>query len=250
VIESHRRERREVSSLKAVILAAGKGTRMREITDSVPKPMVPVAGRPILSHVIEGLAAAGVSDVAIIVGYMGDAIRRHFGDGASVGVRIRYFTQEVQDGTGRAADVARGFLTDGPFFLSFGDILTDPSVYQGMVSAFAREPTDLLMAVRRVPDPGRFGVVRTDGDRIVDIVEKPPRGEEPSDLVNAGILVALPVLFEYTARLERSPRGEYELPDAVRAMVADGRDVRWYRIDHAWRDVGTPEDLARADSEA
>jgi len=232
--------------VKAVVLAAGKGTRMREITESIPKPMVEISGRPILWYILRALGAAGVEEAAVVVGYMGDRIREYFGDGSEVGVPVRYVEQKVQDGTGRAAEPAKKFLMDGPFFLTFGDILTEAAAYRAMTEAFASKPTDLLLAVRHVDDPHRFGVVELEEDRIRSIVEKPARGEAPSNLVNAGILIAAPVLFEYTARLEPSERGEYELPDAFRMMIADGLAVRAFDIRAYWRDIGTPEDLEAA----
>ncbi len=235
--------------MKAVVLAAGKGTRMREINDSIPKPMVEVGGKPVLWHVLRALRTAGVRDAAVVVGYKAESIRSYFGDGADVGLGLSYFVQEVQDGTGKAADPAREFLSDGPFFFSFGDILTDASEYASMVESFESEPTDLLLAVREVPDPSRFGAVGTEGDRITSIIEKPAAGEAPSNWVNAGIFISTPVLFDYTARLELSARGEYEIPDAFRMMIADGRVVRAHSLDAGWRDVGTPEDLEAAGSE-
>jgi len=236
--------------VKAVVLAAGKGTRMREITDSVPKPMIEVGGRPILWHVLRALREAGVSDAAIIVGYKAGAIRSYFGSGEELGVRLSYFVQEVQDGTGRAAEPAREFLSDAPFFFSFGDILTEPSEYVRMAASFEETPTDLLLAVRRVEDPHRFGVVSMDGDVVDRIVEKPPPGTADGNWVNAGIFITGPLLFDYTAKLTPSERGEYEIPDAIRMMIADGRSVRAFRLGSPWRDVGTPEDLAAADGDA
>ena len=236
--------------MKAVVLAAGKGTRMREITDSIPKPMVEVGGRPMLWHVLRALRGAGVEEAAIIVGYMPEAIRSYFRDGDEVGVRLSYFTQEVQDGTGKAAEPAREFLSGGPFFFSFGDILTEPAEYASMAEGFREVPTDLLLAVRRVEDPYRFGVTSIEGDAIVKIVEKPAPGTAESNWVNAGIFVTTPSLFDCTERLTPSERGEYEITDAIRMMIADGRTVRAFKLASRWRDVGTPEDLAEADDDA
>ncbi len=236
--------------MKAVVLAAGKGTRMREITDSIPKPMMEVGGRPMLWHILRALAGAGVTDAAVVVGHMGGRIRSYFGDGADVGIGLTYFVQEVQNGTGKAAEPAREYLSDGPFFFSFGDILTEPAVYAEMVEDYGARATDLLLAVRRVQDPHRFGVVYAEEGRIREIVEKPPRGTATSNWVNAGIFISDPVLFDYTSRLELSPRGEYEIPDAFRMMIDDGRILRAYEIDSHWRDVATPEDLAEAGREA
>ncbi|MBM3308167.1 MAG: NTP transferase domain-containing protein [Candidatus Eisenbacteria bacterium] len=235
--------------MKAIVLAAGKGTRMGEITDAIPKPMVEIGGRPMLWHLLKALLGAGVDETAIVVGHRGDRVRAYFGDGADVGVRISYFVQEVQDGTGRAAEPARAFAGDTPFFLTYGDIVTEPAVYPAMTEDFSRTRTDLLMAVRSVDDPSRWGAVTLDGDRITRIIEKPPPGALGTSWVNAGIFIAAPALFSYTARLELSPRGEYELTDAVRMMIEDGRSVRAFRMESYWRDVGTPEDLAAADNE-
>ncbi len=236
--------------MKAVVLAAGKGTRMKEITNDIPKPMVEVGGRPMLWQVLSSLARAGVSEAAVIVGYRADVIREYFGDGEDVGVRITYFTQETQDGTGRAADPARRFLGDSPFFFTFGDILTEPEAYRGMADAFTRDGPDLMLAVRRVDDPYKGAAVYERDGMIERLVEKPPRGTSTTNLINAGIFVTRPVLFDYTARLTLSERGEYEIPDAIRMMIADGLDVRTYRLIDYWRDVGTPEDLAAAGTDA
>lgn len=231
--------------MRAVVLAAGKGTRMKEITDSTPKPMVEVGGRPILWHLLRSLASAGVTEAAIIVGYMGERVRDYFGDGAEVGVSLTYFVQEVQDGTGRAAEPARGFLDGAPFFFTFGDILATTRAYAEMVEEFRRTPADLLMAVRSVERPENYGILETEGDRVVRIVEKPEPGTTESNLANGGIFIADPVIFDYTARLELSERGEYELTDAIRMMIDEERVVRVLRLDY-WRDVGTPEDLEAA----
>src|SRR5215207_182730 len=112
---------------KAVLLAAGRGTRMRELTEDLPKPMIPVRGKPILLHIVEGLKAAGVTDFLIVVGYRADVVKAFFGDGSKFGIRTSYETQVVQDGTGRVVELARNFAGSDPFVLSYGDILITPS---------------------------------------------------------------------------------------------------------------------------
>ncbi|MCD4690777.1 NTP transferase domain-containing protein [bacterium] len=236
--------------MKAVVLAAGKGTRMKEITDSIPKPMVDVGGKPMLWQVLSALGRAGVGDAAVIVGYKADVIRDYFGNGNEVGVRVEYFTQETQDGTGRAADPAREFLCDGPFFFTFGDILTEPEAYEQMATAFLGGDTDLLLAVRRVEDPYRGAAVYVRDGLVERLVEKPAKGTSGTNFINAGIFVTKPVLFDYTARLELSERGEYEIPDAIRMMIADGLAVRVFELSEYWRDIGTPEDLKAAGEDA
>src|SRR5438876_8943964 len=118
---------------KAVILAAGRGTRMRELTAEVPKPMIVVRGKPVLQYIIEGLRDAGIHKVLIVIGYHADAVRNFFGDGSRWSIGIQYATQTVQDGTGRVVDLARDFVGDSPFILSYGDILVDPANYKRVV---------------------------------------------------------------------------------------------------------------------
>src|SRR5881396_1422367 len=118
---------------KAVILAAGRGTRMRELTVDLPKPMIEVRGKPVLQHIIEGLRDAGIREFLMIVGYRADAVRNFFGDGSRHNVAMQYATQTVQDGTGRVVDLARGFVAGCPFILSYGDILVDPPNYKRLV---------------------------------------------------------------------------------------------------------------------
>src|SRR5438445_10453837 len=118
---------------KAVLLAAGRGTRMRELTADLPKPMIKVREKPILLHIVEGLQAAGIKNFLIIVGYHGDAVRSYFDDGTCFGLQIKYATQVVQDGTGRVVDLARDFVGQSPFVISYGDILLDPVNYKSIV---------------------------------------------------------------------------------------------------------------------
>src|SRR5450755_4515357 len=122
---------------KAVLLAAGRGTRMRDLTNELPKPMIEVRGKPILQHIIEGLRAAGVARFLIIVGYRAEVVRHAFGDGARLGVAISYATQVVQNGTGKVVELARDFAGEDPFVLSYGDIIVDPLNYPRLVALAA-----------------------------------------------------------------------------------------------------------------
>ncbi len=227
---------------KAVLLAAGRGTRMRELTDELPKPMIAVRGRPILEHIIEGLRAAGVTEICIIVGYRADVVRGFFGDGSSRGIRISYETQVVQDGTGRVVDLARAFCVSDPFILSYGDILIQPSNYLRLAAPGADEA---LVSVKRNEDVSQGGAVFIDDAwRLTDLREKPKPGEPTSPWYNAGVYAFRPSIFEHTARLERSPRGEYELTDAIRTLAQITGAVRAIELEGEWADVRDPEVLA------
>lgn len=233
---------------KAVLLAAGRGTRMRELTAEVPKPMLAVHGRPILAHIVAGLRAAGVRDVLLVVGYRAEVVRGYFHDGASQGVRIHYVTQVTQDGTGRVVELARDFTGAEPFVLSYGDILIDAANYHALCRP--RPEDDALVSVTRGEDVRKGGAVFVNERmELTDLREKPGPGEPTSPWYNAGVYLFRPSIYEWTARLEKSPRGEYELTDAVRALAQSGKTVRAYELGGKWADVRDPEVLAELERE-
>jgi dTDP-glucose pyrophosphorylase len=232
-----------ISVKKAVLLAAGRGTRMRELTDDLPKPMIPVHGRPILQHILEGLRTAGVTEFLLIVGYRADVVRSFFGDGTQFGVHVQYATQVVQDGTGRVVELARDFAGKDPFVLSYGDILVDPANYQRMVQLATEEA---ILSVKLNEDVSKGGAVFVNERfELTDLREKPRPGEPTSPWYNAGVYTFRPSIFEHTARLEKSPRGEYELTDAIRTLAQSGSVVQAYELQGSWADVRDPEVLAQ-----
>jgi dTDP-glucose pyrophosphorylase len=229
---------------KAVLLAAGRGTRMRELTADLPKPMIKVRGKPILLHIIEGLQAAAVKNFLIIVGYHADTVRDYFGDGTCFGLQIKYATQVVQDGTGRVVELARDFVGQSSFVLSYGDILVDQANYKSLVEL----PDDVaaIVSVKQDQDVSKGGAVFVNEQmEVTDIREKPKPGEASSPWYNAGIYAFRPSIFEWTARLQPSPRGEYELTDAVRGLAQSGKKVKAFELSGEWADVRDPEILAQ-----
>jgi dTDP-glucose pyrophosphorylase len=235
--------------MRAVILAAGRGTRMGGLTAATPKPLLEVAGRPILFHVIGGLAAAGVRQFIVVVGYLGQQIEQRLGDGSGLGVAVSYRRQERAEGTARALLTARQALAGAPFVLSWGDILVEPATYTAMLGRFRGQPCDALLAVNPVDDPWRGAAVYVDDAwRVIRIVEKPARGTSTTPWNNAGVFVLDPVVLEFAGRLSPSDRGEYELPQALAAMLAAGRRIDAIPVQGFWSDVGTPEDLRLADA--
>lgn len=229
---------------KAVLLAAGRGTRMRDLTNEIPKPMISVRGRPILSHIIEGLRVVGVTEFLLIVGYRAEVVREAFQDGASLEVRISYATQLVQDGTGKVVELGRQFTAGDPFVLHYGDILIEPANYSRLVSL--PDDTEAIVTVKYNEDVSQGGAVFVNERfELVDLREKPQPNEQTSPWYNAGIYTFRPSIFDFTSRLERSPRGEYELTDAVRALAQSGKKVQALELSGAWADVRDPEVLAR-----
>ena len=227
---------------KAVLLAAGRGTRMRELTNDLPKPMIAVRGKPILQHIMEGLRAAGVREVLIIVGYRAEVVRHFFGDGGALGVAIAYAVQEEQNGTGKVIELARDLVGDDPFVLSYGDIIIEPGNYRRLVAL--DEDTEAIVSVKKNEDVSKGGAVFVNERfELIDLREKPQPGEATSPWYNAGVYAFRPSIFDFTARLERSPRGEYELTDAIRALAFSGKKVQAFELAGEWADVRDPEIL-------
>ncbi len=227
---------------KAVLLAAGKGTRMKELTNDLPKPMLEVHGKPILLHIIEGLKAAGVAEFCIVVGYRADVVRDFFGDGSRFGVRMEYVTQVVQDGTGRVVELAKEFAGADAFVLSYGDILIDAANYERLVAL--GDAQGLVSVKHNEGEIAKGGcVVVNERFELTDLIEK-PAGKAPSPWYNAGVYAFRPSIFEFTAKLKLSPRGEYELTDAIRDLAQSGSVVQVVELAGDWADVRDPEVLA------
>jgi len=233
--------------MKAVILAAGKGTRMGELTATVPKPMKEIRGKPILGHIVEGLRdEAGINEIFIVTGWCGHVIRDHFGDGGNWNVRIAYGEQVVQDGTGKAPELAKEWIGPDKFLLMYGDIFLDPPTdYKLLAQAFQ---DDGVIALKKATkeELSKGGAVVLDGNGfMIDLVEKAAADQVPKNAYyNAGIYLLTPRIFTFTATLEKSPRGEYEFTDALKALVKSGARLRGVTLRHAWADVRDPSVLA------
>lgn len=229
---------------QGVVLAAGRGTRMRELTADLPKPMIKVRGKPVLQHIVEGLRDAGVRRILIIVGYHAEMVRTFFGNGSRNNVDIEYAIQTVQDGTGRVVNLARPFVTDSPFILSYGDILIEPMNYKRVVDL--PNNFEAAVTVTRGEDVSKGGAVFVNDEmELVDLREKPKPGEPTSPWYNAGLYAFRPGIFKFIAELKPSPRGEYELTDAVRDLALSGRKIKALELTGEWADVRDPEILAK-----
>jgi dTDP-glucose pyrophosphorylase len=212
-----------------------------------------VRGKPVLQHIVEGLRDAGIRQFLIVVGYHGDTVRNFLGDGSRYDIAIQYATQAVQDGTGRVVDLARDFVRHTPFVLSYGDILVDPTNYKRVVDL----PRDVegIITVTRGEDVRKGGAVFLNQQmELVDIREKCDRwsGSPRRDAVpfyNAGLYAFRPSIFEFTAKLKPSPRGEYELTDAIRDLAQSGKKVKALELTGEWADVRDPEVLARLNAQ-
>jgi dTDP-glucose pyrophosphorylase len=229
---------------KAVLLAAGRGTRMRDLTEALPKPMLAVHGKPVLQHIIEGLRDSGLTNLLVVVGWRADVVKDFFGDGSQLGVAIHYQTQTVQDGTGKVVALAEDFVGDDPFLLSYADILVGRENYARICEALTG--AEAVVTVKRSDDVSQGGAVFVNEKfELIDLREKPKPGELTSPWYNAGVYAFRPGIFEHIARLTPSPRGEYELTDAIRSLALGGSKVQALEISGDWEDVRDPEILAR-----
>ncbi len=229
---------------KAVVLAAGKGTRMGALTEDLPKPMLPVKGKPLLEHILDRLGQAGVRECGLITGYRHEVIEQHF---AHYPMRLEFIHQQTINGTAGAAKLARGFAANDPFLLTYGDIWCEPDDYRGVMQPIETEPeTEATLAVKYVEDPFQGAAVYVRDGFIEKIVEKPRRGTSTTNWNSAGIYCFRPRVFEEIDRVRLSVRGEYELTDAIEQMIDAGRRLRAVEIKGTWRDIGRPEDLSEA----
>src|SRR5262245_18260688 len=236
---------------------------MRELTDALPKPMLQVQGKPILEHIIEGLIGAGIREMFVVTGFRADVIEGYFSDGAKWDVRIAYGRQLVQDGTGKAPELAKNFVGTGDFLLTYGDILVRPDTYRQMVKRFDEGKFSALVTATAGDDITKGGLLIFDEEFCLKrLIEKPSATQlaalrQQGDLkpggpvwYNAGIYIFRPTLFDFTAKLQKSPRGEYELTDAISAMLAAGHRIAGMEIAGRWVDVRDPEVLASFEQRA
>ena len=224
--------------MQAVILAAGEGTRMRPLTFTRPKVMLPIANRPILEHLFQSLKEAGINKVVLVVGYRDETIRNYFASEWD-GIEIEYANQRRQLGTADALKAASHLLED-EFLMMNGDAIVSGSDIKKIA-----DEEGFALAVKEVPNPEEFGVVECEGDIVKNIVEKPEKPE--SNLINAGIYHFPREILDFVERTPQSVRGEYEITTSIKLAIEDGIEFKAVEIEE-WIDVGFPWDLLRANS--
>ena len=234
--------------LKAIILSAGEGSRMRPLTLTKPKTMLPVAGKPIIQYNIESLRDNGITDILLIVRYKEEIVRNYFGDGSDFGVNISYKTQKDFLGTANAISYGEDFIDDSIIVLN-GDIILDDEIIHEIIKKYNYLSPDTLMLLTEVEDPSAFGVVEIENGIIKNIVEKPKREEAPSNLVNAGIYIFNKDIFDKIRETEISERGEYEITDSVSLQIEDNKTVIGHKTSKDWIDVGRPWELIEVNEE-
>lgn len=224
--------------MKAVILAAGRGTRMGPLTENRPKVMLPIANMPLLEHIILTLRASGIGELLIVVGYCKEKITEYFGDGSKLGVDIEYVEQHAQKGTADAIGVARDFVNER-FMVTNGDVLAGISDVKKLCNIGG----DVVLAAKSVAVPQDYGILYVRGDKVEKLVEKPKKSA--SNFANAGIYIFDPVIFDAIYNTKPSPRGEYEITDSIQFLINSGKDVKYVLLEK-WLDIGFPWHLLEA----
>ncbi len=227
-----------------MILSGGKGTRLRPLTHTSAKQLVPVANKPVLFYGIEAMAAAGIDEVGIIIApETGDEIRTAAGDGSQFGVAISYIEQDEPLGLAHAVLTAEDFLGDSPFVMYLGDNLLRDGITD-LVSTFREESPDAQILLTPVPDPEHYGVAELSNGRVARLVEKPK--EPATDLALVGVYMFTPSIFEAARSIEPSGRGELEITDAIQALVDGGSRVDPHIVHGWWKDTGQVADMLEA----
>jgi glucose-1-phosphate thymidylyltransferase len=229
--------------VKGLILSGGKGTRLRPLTYTSAKQLVPVANKPVLFYGIEAIADAGIRDIGIVVGDTHAEIRAAVGDGARWGVRVAYIQQEAPLGLAHAVKISQEFIGDEPFVMYLGDNLLNKGITE-FVRKFETEKPAAQILLTHVPDPQMFGVAQLENGKVVRLVEKP---KEPiGDLALVGVYMFGPEVFESVNRITPSARNELEITDAIQDLIDRGLTVRPHIVDGWWKDTGKLEDMLEA----
>jgi glucose-1-phosphate thymidylyltransferase len=229
--------------MKGLILSGGKGTRLRPLTYTSAKQLVPVANKPVLFYGIEALAAAGIREIGIVVGDTQAEIRAAVGDGSAWGVSVTYIEQDSPRGLAHAVLISESFIGGAPFVMYLGDNLLNKGI-TNFVEEFVREKPAAQILLARVPDPQMFGVAELENGRVVRLIEKPQ--EPKSDLALVGVYMFSPAVFDAVRAIRPSFRNELEITDAIQYLIDQGLEVRPHIVDGWWKDTGKLEDMLEA----
>ncbi len=229
--------------MKGLILSGGKGTRLRPLTYTRAKQLVPVANKPVLFYGIEALVEAGIRSIGIVVGDTADEIRAAVGDGSPWGIDVTYIEQDAPRGLAHAVLISQDFIKDDPFVVYLGDNLLNKSI-RPFVQQFVKERPAAQILLAHVPDPQMFGVAELDGNRVIRLIEKPAKPK--SDLALVGVYMFGSEIFDSVQQIKPSFRNELEITDAIQHLIDKGLIVTPHIVDGWWKDTGLLEDILEA----
>ncbi len=229
--------------MKALILAAGQGTRLRPVTLTMPKSLVPVANRWLINYALDALKKAGLTDIGIVVNSLDSPIVTNLKDGRALGVNIEYIVQEEQLGLAHATALCQEFVGDEPFTVFLGDNIFQDKM-TGLLTSFADSSAEAAVVLGKVSDPQRFGIAEIENGRIMRVIEKPP--DPPSNLAIAGVYLFRASVFDAISRIKPSGRNELEITDAIQALIETGKQVASYKLNGWWIDAGKPKAIIMA----
>jgi len=230
--------------LKGIILHGGHGTRLRPLTHTGPKQLLPIANKPMSQYCLEKIKEAGIFDIAIIIGGIGaNKVKEHYGNGEKFGVRISYIEQEYPKGIAHAINLCKEFIGNEKFLVFLGDNIINKNI-SDFVIEFEGGNDDALILLCEVEDPSRFGIADVKDNKIIKIMEKPKN--PPTNLAVTGIYFLTPEIFEIITNLKPSWRNELEITDALEQLLQAGKKISFHMITEYWKDTGTPEDIIHA----
>ena len=230
--------------MKGIILHGGHGTRLRPLTHTGPKQLLPIANKPMSQYGIESLKDADVTDIAIIVGGVGsNKVKEYYGDGSTFGVNLTYIEQDSPKGIAHAISLCEDFIDDEKFVVFLGDNIINTSI-SNFKNNFEGGDFDASLLLCEVDNPSQFGIVYLEKDKILQMIEKPK--EPKSNLAITGIYFLTPIIFDLIDKLKPSWRNEFEIVDALQMLLDNHKKIRYYIITDFWKDTGTPEDILQA----
>lgn len=237
--------------MKAVILAAGEGIRLRPLTLTRPKHLIPVGGKPLLTHLLTSLKTAGIDEASIVVHYMADKIQQFYGNGTHLGMKLEYVVQKQVGGTADATGTTEDYVKED-FLLIYGDLYITSNIIKHILHAYEKEKPVAAMTVVPVKNPEQYGIVELDSSYVTGIIEKPQSKQAPTNLANAGIYIFQPKIFEKIRQTSKSSRGELEITDSLRLLIQEEKQsiLAVQVSSEEWLDVGRPWDLFEANQRA
>jgi glucose-1-phosphate thymidylyltransferase len=230
--------------MKGIILHGGHGTRLRPLTHTGPKQLLPIANKPMSEYCLESLRDAGITDIAVIIGGIGpNKVQEYYGDGKDFGVQLSYIHQDSPKGIAHAVRLCKEFIGKEKFVVFLGDNIIQKSI-QEYVTDFINSDDAASILLCEVDNPSQFGIAEIENEKIVKLTEKPKN--PPTNLAVTGIYFLTPIIFDIIDDLKPSWRNELEIVDALQMLLNIDQKIKYYKITDFWKDTGTPEDILQA----